>query len=74
MKYRIAAINELEELYRFYNEIIDHQKYDAYGASWTKDVYPSRQDLKKHLEDDVFYVLEEELLIVLREKGMKKRS
>lgn len=60
MKYRIADINELEALYGFYNEIIDHQKYDAYGAAWTKDVYPSKQDLKNHLEEDLFYVLEEE--------------
>ncbi|MBO4918578.1 MAG: GNAT family N-acetyltransferase [Erysipelotrichaceae bacterium] len=60
MKYRIAETDELERLYGFYNEIIDHQKYDAYGASWTKDVYPSKEDLKKHLEDDLFYVMEEE--------------
>jgi ribosomal protein S18 acetylase RimI-like enzyme len=60
MNYRIAEINELERLYEFYNEIIDHQKYDVYGASWTKDVYPSKEDLRKHLEDDLFYVMEEE--------------
>ena len=56
---RLAKTDELDKLYVFYNEIIDHQKYDKYGASWTKDVYPSRDDLKKHLENDLFYVMEE---------------
>ncbi|MBR0462046.1 MAG: GNAT family N-acetyltransferase [Erysipelotrichaceae bacterium] len=60
MNFRIAKLDELEKLYDFYNEIIDHQKYDEYSPSWTKDVYPSKEDLKKHLEDDLFYVMEEE--------------
>ena len=57
MNYRTAEIDELERLYGFYNEIIDHQQYDVYGASWTKDVYPSKEDLRKHLENDLFYVM-----------------
>ena len=56
---RLAETKDLERLYLFYDEVIAHQKYDVYGAGWTKDVYPSREDLRMHLENDLFYVLEE---------------
>ena len=71
---------DLEQLYRFYNIVIDHQRYDPYGAGWTKDVYPSYKDLKEHLINDHVYVLEEEGQIIssgiisLKEDDMYKRA
>lgn len=57
---RPAREEEIEKLYVFYSDIIDQQKADKYGPCWTKDVYPSKEELKKHLQEDLFYVLETE--------------
>ncbi|MBQ6478335.1 MAG: GNAT family N-acetyltransferase [Erysipelotrichaceae bacterium] len=56
---RLAEKSDLKRLKTFYDDVIDHQKYDCYGAAWTKDIYPSENDLRKHLKDDLFYILEE---------------
>ena len=64
MKYGLCKIEELEELYDFYNVIIDHQKYDMYSPDWTKDVYPSKKDLEDHLKNDLVYVLKDEEKII----------
>ena len=80
MNFRKATIIDLEQLYRFYNIVIDHQRYDPYGAGWTKDVYPSYKDLKEHLINEHVYVLEEEGQIIgsgiisLKEDDMYKRA
>ena len=60
MEFKTATISDLQEIYEMYNEVIDHQQYDQYGAAWTKDVYPSRKDLEEHLKNDIFYVAKEE--------------
>ena len=60
MKYRVAENSELEKLKKLYDDVIDHQKEDDYGAGWTKDVYPSRNDLERHLEDDLVYVIDDD--------------
>ena len=80
MNFRKATIIDLEQLYRFYNIVIDHQRYNLYGAGLTKDVYPSYMDLKEHLINDHVYVLEEEGQIIssgiisLKEDDMYKRA
>ena len=56
MKIRTANPNDLDDLYEFYAEVIDQQPFDEYGAGWTKDVYPSMEDLKRHIEEDIFYL------------------
>ena len=56
---RLAEIDDLRRLKSFYDDVIDYQRYDSCGAAWTKDVYPSENDLKRHLENDLFYILEE---------------
>lgn len=60
MEFKTAAIEDLQAIYEMYNDVIDHQQYDLYGADWTKDVYPSRKDLEEHLKNDRFYVATEE--------------
>ena len=60
MEFRNATLNELQAIYELYNDVIDHQQYDTYGADWTKDVYPSRKDIEDHLKDDIVYVVIEE--------------
>ena len=80
MNFRKATIIDLEQLYRFYNIVIDHQRYNLYGAGLTKDVYPSYMDLKEHLINDHVYVLEEEGQIIssgiisLKEDAMYKKA
>ncbi|MBQ6126762.1 MAG: GNAT family N-acetyltransferase [Erysipelotrichaceae bacterium] len=56
---RLAEKDDLIRLKSFYDDVIDYQRYDSCGAAWTKDVYPSVNDLKRHLENDLFYILEE---------------
>ncbi|MBQ2078506.1 MAG: GNAT family N-acetyltransferase, partial [Erysipelotrichaceae bacterium] len=59
MIFRLAEKNDLEALYLFYNVVIDQQKFDEYTPAWTKDVYPSKEDLLRHLQEDKVYLIEE---------------
>ena len=60
MRYRLAEKRELSKLKKLYDDVIDHQKDDIYGAGWTKDVYPSRGDLDRHLKEDLVYVIDDD--------------
>ena len=60
MKIRIADPEDLDKLYEFYKEVILHQKEDQYSANWTLDVYPAREDLEGHLENDRYCIMEED--------------
>lgn len=60
MIFKTNDIKYLEPLYDFYNCVIDHQKYDDYSPMWTRDVYPAKDDLKNHLQNDCFYIAEDE--------------
>ena len=60
MKYRTAETEELCKLKKMYDDVIDHQSEDEYGAGWTKDVYPSRDDLERHLKEDLVYVIDDD--------------
>ena len=53
---RPASIDELEEIVAFYYDIIDHQDEKEFGADWTKDVYPSRQDFRTALENGEMHI------------------
>lgn len=64
MRVNLAKTDDLYALYDFYSEVIDHQPYDAYGAGWTKDVYPSITVLKENIENDLFFMgIENEKII-----------
>ena len=64
MRRYIATLEDLDSLYEFFNIIIDHQKYDEYGADWTKDVYPSYEILKEKIENDLFFIETEDDRII----------
>ena len=53
---RPAALEELEEIIAFYDDIIDHQSEKEYGPDWTKDVYPARQDFMNALEKGEMHI------------------
>ncbi|MBR0136860.1 MAG: GNAT family N-acetyltransferase [Erysipelotrichaceae bacterium] len=57
---RKANPDDFEALCRFYDEVIDQQKEDLYTPMWTKDVYPSSEDIAFHLENNHFLLLEED--------------
>ncbi len=59
MKFCFAEKKDLEKLYSFYNAVIDQQEFDIYKPDWTKDVYPSRNDLLRHLEEDKVYLIKD---------------
>lgn len=48
---RKAEMNELDALYDFFDEIIAAQDDAPESAKWTKDVYPTRQDLQTAIEE-----------------------
>ena len=56
MEKRIADIKDLNKIYKFYDDVIKQQEFDEYSPEWTKDVYPSIDDLKTHLENNDFYI------------------
>ena len=53
---RQAQNNELEEIIDFYYDIIDHQGEREFGPKWTKDVYPSREDLRGDVESGAMHI------------------
>lgn len=56
MEKRLATINDLDNLKNFYQEVIDHQEKDDYGADWHMGVYPSDQDFLSHINNKEFYI------------------
>ncbi|MBR4470250.1 MAG: GNAT family N-acetyltransferase [Erysipelotrichaceae bacterium] len=60
MHIHVAEKKDLDRIYEFYDLIIDHQKEDEYGPGWTKDIYPSYEILKDKIENDLFFIAEEE--------------
>ncbi|MBQ3385313.1 MAG: GNAT family N-acetyltransferase [Erysipelotrichaceae bacterium] len=59
MIFRKATKQDQENLLALYDSVIEQQKYDKYGASWTKGVYPTDADIISHLEKGEIYVGEE---------------
>ncbi|MDD6366238.1 GNAT family N-acetyltransferase [Anaerolactibacter massiliensis] len=59
-EFREGRIEDLEELYRFYEEVCAFQSRDQYGPSWTIGIYPSREGLAEHLQHHEMYLLIEE--------------
>ncbi len=47
---RLATMDDLDNTYRLYEEVIDHQHLDRYSPRWTKGVYPTREDLRTRIE------------------------
>ena len=64
MEITIADLSDLDRLYEFYKEVILHQKEDLYSAKWTLDVYPAREDIVEHLQNDAYYIMEEDGQII----------
>ena len=56
IEYRLATEKDINTLVDFYNDIVDYQTYDEYGACWTKDIYPCKADLENHIKNNKFYL------------------
>ena len=56
MEFRLANISDLDNLKKFYDDIIDGHVDDDYSAKWTKDVYPSRNDILSHIENNEMFI------------------
>ena len=59
MKFRKATKLDQEKLLTLYHDVIEQQKYDEFGASWTKGVYPTDADILSHLEKGEMFIGEE---------------
>ncbi|MBR2545806.1 MAG: GNAT family N-acetyltransferase [Erysipelotrichaceae bacterium] len=60
MKFRKADKRDIDNLLSLYDDVIEQQKYDEYGASWTRGVYPTDEDIRLHLENGEIYIGESE--------------
>ena len=56
LKVETATLDKLSEVIEYYNDIIDNQPSDTYSAGFTKDIYPSRELLKKHILNHDLYI------------------
>ncbi len=56
MEIRLAEAEELEAVYTYYNEVIAHQKLDAYSPDWKKDIYPTKEDLLYRIDNHQLYL------------------
>lgn len=54
--YKLANKEDIEALLSFYNDVIAFQQYDKYSPKWTKDIYPSLEDIKNHVLNNRFYM------------------
>lgn len=59
-EFREGRMEELEELYQFYEDVCAFQSRDQYGPSWTIGIYPCREDLQQRLQNHEMYLLKEE--------------
>lgn len=79
-QFKIATIDDLNKLLDFYNLIIYQQQFDEYHPMWTKDIYPSKDDIKNHILNNKFYYLQENneivcaLAFMLSEEEMYKKA
>lgn len=63
--FRQAQVRETEDVVDLYYYVIDHKDDFESGVKWTKDVYPSRQDIGSAVADSRMHVgLNEEGRIV----------
>ncbi len=53
---RQATAGDYEAVVDFYYDIIDHQDEREFGAKWTKDVYPSRGDIRTDIDNGNMYI------------------
>lgn len=56
MDKRLATLSDYDVVMKFYNDIIDHQEFDEYGANWTKDIYPSSNDILSHIKNEELFI------------------
>lgn len=56
MDIRLATNSEIKLVKQFYDDIIDGQAFDEYSPRWTKDVYPSINDITSHIENNEMYI------------------
>lgn len=56
LQMRPATTDDLEDVYQLYEDIIDHQPLDRYSPSWTKGVYPTREDLCARIEHEELFM------------------
>lgn len=62
---RKAHINEIEDVISFYYQLIDDLEGATYSAKWTKDVYPTKEDLKEHILKQTLYIMVDENKTIL---------
>lgn len=56
IEYRIAKLDDIDTLLNFYNDVIDFQQYEEYSPKWTKDIYPSFEDINNHIVNNRLYM------------------
>ncbi|MCR5182781.1 MAG: GNAT family N-acetyltransferase [Clostridia bacterium] len=53
---RQAVPDDYEAVVDFYYDIIDHQDEREFGTKWTKDVYPSRGDIRTDIDKGFMHI------------------
>ena len=56
IEYRLAKLNDVDDILDFYDLIIDAQKDEESSAEWTKGIYPSRDIIEDHIKHDKMYL------------------
>ena len=54
---RKALKEDIEAVISFYYHLIDDLEGAEYSAKWTKDVYPTKEDIKEHILNHTMYIM-----------------
>lgn len=64
MQFRIAEINDFEDVRNFYYKLIDDMESSPYHPMWKKNIYPSEDMLKDAILKQELYILTKESRII----------
>ncbi len=51
MDFRIAGMNDKDNVFRFYEEVCQQQEFDEYTPDWEMGIYPTYEELQQHLSN-----------------------
>ncbi|MCL2873342.1 MAG: GNAT family N-acetyltransferase [Defluviitaleaceae bacterium] len=53
---RLAAINDIFEIEKFYNAVIDYANDNINYCGWKKGIYPARKDIEQDISEGTIYI------------------
>lgn len=63
IKIRKARRNEKEDIYAFYDNLIDSMQTSQYSPGWKKGIYPTKEDLSYSVDHGELYIMKKDNIL-----------